>query len=186
MLFKSSLKKLLIYLSLFILSYEQQCISGKNCPIKQGKCNADICECNKGYETLVVESTPTDQHIYCNYKQISQYTPLIMELFLPSIGHFKVGKYYLGLFKLILIITYCILSYYLYHELKVPDLFVYLFVKLGLISIIIPGLRGQDPTIQLLRIIMNFLGIVGTLMHANDILCYFFGVYTDGNGIPFA
>ncbi len=185
MLFKSSLKKLLIYLSLFILSYEQQCISGKNCPIKQGKCNADICECNKGYDTLVVESTPTDQQIYCNYKQISLYTPLIMEFFLPSIGHFKVGNYYLGLIKLSLIIAYCISSYMLYHEIKFPDLFLYLFAKLGIISIIVPGLRGQDLRTQILRITQNVTGVVGTLMYFNDLFCYFFGVYTDGNGIPF-
>ena len=185
MQFKNSLKKMLICLTLFILSYEQQCISGKNCPIKQGKCIADICECNKGYDTLLVESTPTDQQIYCNYKQISQYTPLITEFFLPSIGHFIVGHYYLGLIKLSLIIAYCISTYMLYHELKFPDLFLYLFNKLGIINIIIPGLRGQDTRTQILRIVHNFTGVVGTLMYFNDLFCYYFGVYTDGNGIPF-
>ena len=185
MLFKSSLKKLLIFLSLFILSYEQQCISGKNCPIKQGKCNADICECNKGYETLVIESTPTDQQIYCNYKQISLYTPLIMEFFLPSIGHFKVGKYYLGLFKLFLIITYCILTYKLKHKLEFPEIFLKLFAKLGIINIVKPDLRGEDTRTLILKFFQEVTGIVASLMYFNDLFCYFFGVYTDGNGIPF-
>ena len=45
---KFSLKKLLIYLSLLILSLEQQCIFGKNCPVNQGLCVTDICVCGEG------------------------------------------------------------------------------------------------------------------------------------------
>jgi hypothetical protein len=77
----------IVNISIFIhIEYEPQCISGKNCLIKQSQCIADICEYNKGYKTLSFKSTPIDQQIYCNYKQISQYIPMITEFFLPIVS----------------------------------------------------------------------------------------------------
>ena len=52
--FKLSFKKILIYLSLIILTYEQQCIFGKNCPVNQGLCVSDMCVCSEGYQALLV------------------------------------------------------------------------------------------------------------------------------------
>ena len=55
-LFKLSTKNLLVFLLLFIFSYEQQCISGKNCPVNQGMCVSNKCVCNEGYHTLLDKS----------------------------------------------------------------------------------------------------------------------------------
>ena len=75
LIFKLSINKFIIYLSLIILTYEQQCIFDKNCPVNQGLCVSDICVCSEGYQTLLSQNTPLDQQIYCNYKKISQYKP---------------------------------------------------------------------------------------------------------------
>ena len=115
-LFKLSIKNLLVFLLLFIFSYEQQCILGKNCPVNQGICVSNICVCNEGYHTLLDKSTPANLHIYCNYKKISQYIPIITEIFLPSLGHFLVGNYWLGILKLSLILTYLLSSYCFFRK----------------------------------------------------------------------
>ena len=60
---------------------QPQCVLGKNCPFNQGICVSNFCKCNEGFETLIDETLPADQQIYCNYEQISQYTPIILEIF---------------------------------------------------------------------------------------------------------
>ena len=132
--------KILIYISLFIYTQEQlqqpQCVLGKNCPFNQGICVSNFCKCNEGFETLIDETLPADQQIYCNYEQISQYTPIILEIFLPSMGHFVVGNHWLGLIKFSLLLSFLLSSFSLYDELKVPPLMSYLFDKLGISSIL--------------------------------------------------
>ena len=189
-LFKLSTKNLLVFLLLFIFSYEQQCIFGKNCPVNQGMCVSNICVCNEGYHTLLDESTPVNLHIYCNYKKISQYTPIVTEIFLPSFGHFIVGNYWLGLLKLSLIITYVLSSYYLYEKVDLPALFKQLFEKIGIsifLGIPIGGLRSRQDIRRPLFVKQIFLvsGVLISLMYFVDLFFYKFGVYTDGNGVPF-
>lgn len=139
---KSSFIKLLLYLSLIILSYEQTCVQGQNCPYNQGVCVQNFCSCNKGYHTLVDQSLPVDQQIFCNYKKISQYTPIILEIFLPSFGHFAVGKYWMGLLKLSLLATFLVSSYLLYDDIKMPSLMSALLEKIGIENFL--GIGGED------------------------------------------
>ena len=131
MVSKSYFINLLIFLFLLISTNEQQCILGENCPFNQGICVSDVCNCYPGYHTLIDESAPVGQQISCNYKKFSQYTPIILELFMPSIGHFYVGNYWLGLIKLTLLITFIGSSYYLYNKFKLPELFTALLEKIG-------------------------------------------------------
>ena len=133
---KLFLIKCLIYLSILTLSYEQQCILGKNCPYNQGICVSNICNCLSGYQTLLDPSLPTDQQIFCNYQKISQYTPLILEIFFPSIGHFIVGKYWMGLLKLALLIVFLSSSLYLYQTLKLPSFISSLFQYINIFQIL--------------------------------------------------
>ena len=183
---KFSFKKLLICLSLIILSYQQQCISGKNCPFEQGQCIADKCVCNTGYQTLLVQSTP-DQQIYCNYKQISQYTPIILEIFLPSVGHFTVGNYWLGLIKISLLLAYVISSYIGFGKLEPPELWLTLMKKIGIAGFLgissNENVRGNAS--KIIIITFDISGILISLMYFADLFCYKFGVYTDGYGFPF-
>ena len=187
--FKLSFKKIIIYLSLIILTYEQQCIFEKNCPVNQGLCVSDMCVCSEGYYTLLAENTPIDQQIFCNYKKISQYTPIILEIFLPSLGHFLVGNYWLGIIKLSLLLAYIISSYLLYGKVSMPHLLKVLIEKIGIgIFLGIPEKVRDRPLKTKEKILKTIYCISSTffsLMFFVDLFCYKFGVYTDGNGVPF-
>ena len=81
------------------------CVMGKNCPEGRGICMLkDYCACLRGYKTLIKDQNITDLNsAYCNYEQTSKYIPLILEIFLPSTGHFYVGRYFHALVKFLLI-----------------------------------------------------------------------------------
>ena len=63
------------------------------------------CICTNNYWTLK-NNNPTSPIIYCNYKRISSTLILIAEFFIPSLGHFLAGKYYMGIIKLSLLSFY--------------------------------------------------------------------------------
>ena len=120
----------ILIFSLFNLSFEQ-CVLGGNCPLNQGECVNNACNCLSGFYTLLDPQLPPGQQTYCNYEQINVYAPVILELFLPSVGHFYTGKYFLGIAKLILLFTYLTSSYYLYGKLKMPIYIRFIMEKFG-------------------------------------------------------
>ena len=126
--------KIILISSLLIYSIQQQltCTLGQNCPLNQGMCVGDFCQCLDGFYSLLNPALLPEQQIYCNYEQINVYKPLILEIFLPSIGHFYVGKYWLGLIKLILLITYITCSYLIYGYFGVPRFIITIMRKLGI------------------------------------------------------
>ena len=237
-----------LYLELLIFSNGQQCILGNNCPYNQGICVADTCNCYKGYYSLLDESLPVDQQIYCNYRQISQYTPIILEIILPGFGHLYVGKYWMALIKISLLLSFIFSSYYLYHEFRFPELFTDLFEKIGFSGIIsmekkedgenkeeeeeeednngkvllragpnkskekyivkkqnhVEGNNNtEEPENQqrliqneedenkeekwnkFMKIVFDLSGIFISLLYFMDLFLYKFGVYNDGNDVPF-
>ena len=133
------LKLLVIILYVFPFSFQQQCIQGENCPYNQGICVSNTCQCNQNYHSLIDETLPAEQQIYCNYRKYSQYIPIILELITPSLGHLLVGNYWIGLIKLSLIIIFVSSSFYLYKKIKIPELFVTLFEAIG-----VSGLFGGE------------------------------------------
>lgn len=142
---KSHSLKILLFLSFFLFSYGQapQCVLGKNCPYNQGICETpNFCKCNEGFETLIDETLLPGEQVYCNYEQISQYTPLILEIFLPSIGHFVVGNYWVGIGKFILFISFFLSSFALYEELRVPSLMKYLYDKFEISKVL--NIEGEE------------------------------------------
>ena len=126
--------KIILISSLLIYSLQQQlqCTLGQNCPLNQGMCVGDFCQCLDGFFSLLDPKLLPGQQIYCNYEQINVYRPLIMEIFLPSLGHFYVGKYWLGLIKLILLITYFYCSYQIYGYFGVPRFIITMMKKFGI------------------------------------------------------
>ena len=82
---------LLILIS--IIPIKNICIQGGNCPEGHGVCKADSCICLYNYWSLNTKANPSP-NIYCNYKKINRFIILIIEFFLPSIGHLTAGKYY--------------------------------------------------------------------------------------------
>lgn len=134
----------ILIFSLFNISSEQ-CVLGGNCPLNQGECVNNACNCLSGFYTLLDPQLPPEQQTYCNYEQINVYAPVILELFLPSFGHFYTGKYYLGIAKLILLFTYLTSSYYLYDKLEMPKYIRYIMEKFGPALLSLIGLKiGGD------------------------------------------
>ena len=126
-----SLLKFLLSILLLSLSSEQ-CVLGGNCPYDQGICMADYCKCLDGFYSLLNSSLPPEQQIYCNYEQINVYVPLVLEMCLPSIGHFYVENYWLGALKLFLLISFIATSYLRYGFVGVPTFVLKIMDKLGL------------------------------------------------------
>lgn len=137
--------KIILILTLFAFSSQQQCILGQNCPIDQGVCVGDYCKCLNGFYSLLDPTLLPGQQIYCNYEQINVYKPLIMEIFLPSVGHFYAGKYILGTIKLILFILFCACSLILNGFIGVPKFIIDIMDKFGisLRNFVPDGLLGE-------------------------------------------
>ena len=102
MLGKIKLFSLFLILDFEIGNVSSICIPGDNCPYYQGVCNMDKCECLPGYKTFITQDTTNI--VNCNYKQTSKWVPFLLELFLPSIGLFYLGRYFHAFLKLALFI----------------------------------------------------------------------------------
>ena len=136
--------KIILYLLLFNISLEQ-CVLGGNCPFNQGECVADTCNCLSGFYSLLDPQLPPAQQTYCNYEQINVYAPIILEVFMPSFGHFYVGNYSLGIFKLGLLVIYICSSVYLYKKVKMPYYMRYVIEKYGPAILALIGLKlGEE------------------------------------------
>ena len=139
--------KIILILSLFTFSLQQyQCVLGKNCPLNQGMCIGDFCKCLDGFYSLLDPNLFADQQIYCNYEQINVYIPLLLEMFLPSIGHFYAGKYWIGSLKLLLLIMHISTSLILFGYIGVPKFVIFIIEKFGisLKSFFPEGLLGEN------------------------------------------
>lgn len=126
-----SLLQFLLSILLLSLSSEQ-CVLGGNCPYDQGICMGGYCKCLDGFYSLLNSSLLPEQQIYCNYEQINVYVPLILEMCLPSIGHFYVENYWLGALKLLLLISFITTSYLKFGFIGVPTFVLKIMDKLEL------------------------------------------------------
>ena len=169
--------KLYLLLPLISLVISQQCTAGTNCPLNQGFCSGGTCQCLEGYRTFYDKSLPMEQQVYCNYKQINHFIPLVLEFcFLGGLGHFYVGKYILGFVKLFLEVSAIGTCFYLYIEFRVPD------------NRIIPDdvsrSAGGLTTEQIMQHLFNFTFHPFWILYLFDLYMYFTKAYKDGNNIP--
>ena len=164
--------KLIIYSIFFLTSLNfvlTICVVGQNCPNGKGYCNNNQCVCYAEFYSLNFKTTK-NENIFCEYRKMSRFGPLILEFFLPTMGHLYAGKISFFIAKLIII------------------LFPTICYKCGLSNI-----RQNPNSIQ--REISNITWIFLILMiasiiilpffHIIDLICYLFGFYYDGNGVPF-
>ncbi len=119
--FKLYLFNILLLVSLITFSNEI-CVLGGNCPLDQGMCVGEYCKCLDGFYSLLKPGSLPDQQIYCNYEQINVYIPLIMELLIPSSGHFYAGKYYLGSIKLFLMVFFLVACFAYKRSIVIPEI----------------------------------------------------------------
>ena len=125
-----------------------------------------------------IKSTPANLHIYCNQE-------IVTEIFLPSLGHFIVGNYWLGIFRLSLILTYLLSSYILYKKVVLPPLFTKLIRYIGFYIEDRMRCRRETQIILCIWKIFSISSTLASLMYFVDLIFYKFGIYTDGNGVPF-
>ena len=107
-----------IFLSLFSSLISTDCIKNQNCLEDRGECINNICECYDEYWTLEPTEENKLQNIFCNYSKRSRFLPLILEFFIPGLGHIFMKKYFLGIFKIFLIISLTILFYTGFNSYK--------------------------------------------------------------------
>ena len=178
---------ILIILSLFSFILSQQCILGKNCPYNQGICAGNTCECLDGYKNFFDPKLSQAEQIFCNYKQKQHFIALVLELVLPSFGHFYVGKYWFGLLKLFLCVSAVSTSIYLYKEMKIPT-----YVEAIGKAILNKILERKDFTENkdgfslrdIAQLLFNITFHPFWILYLIDIYMYFTKTYYDGNGMP--
>ena len=87
------------------------CIPNENCLKERGECIDNICECYDEFWTLKPNKENKLPDMFCNYEKRSRFLPLILEFFLPGLGHIIMKKYILGIIKLVL----CFSSTFLFY-----------------------------------------------------------------------
>jgi hypothetical protein len=91
--------------------YIINCIPNQNCLKERGECIDNICVCYNEFWTLKPNKENNLPNIFCNYEKRSRFLPLILEFFLPGIGHLVMKKYILGIIKIILWVTMTLFFY---------------------------------------------------------------------------
>ena len=179
--------KIFFLIPLFSLVISQQCMAGQNCPLNQGICTGETCQCLEGYKTVLDKALPLEKQTYCNYQQVNHYVPLVLE-FCPAIGlgHFYAGKYIQGLIKLFLGITWLSAMIYLHKEFQIPD-FVQTCIKTMTNKILGEELKNTGDGFTKVEIAQNlflFTFYPFWILYIADIYMYITKSYKDGNGIP--
>ena len=177
--------KIFIIIPLFSFILSQECIMGKNCPFNQGLCNGGKCECFDGYRTYFDPKLALTEQIYCNYKQRHHLIALVLEAFIPSTGHFYTAHYYLGLIKLLLLLSAVGSSLYLYHEIRMPSYIETL--KKAILNNILEGIfkspRGGISLKEIAQGLFNITFHPFWIFYAVDVYMYYTKTYYDGYGI---
>ena len=143
-----------------VRSHASKACNYRNCPPNQGVCYEGECICAYGFTTLDIEEEPLK---YCNYKQKSRMTAFFLEFFFPiGLGHIYAAKYLLAL------------------------------IKFSLFFLFFCGVCGEICCMNLNMDKLMFCSAFTLLadmcfwltFQLVDLICYAFGFYKDGNGVP--
>ena len=195
----------MIFILIFsLISYTNNiCIEGQNCPFGQGFCLTNKCQCFNEYWSVINEAEQTSP-IYCNYKKYNRFYILIIEFFLPCIGHLIAGKYYFFIIKFLLLfcpIIYFVIGFFFYRkdddgdynkninnwEPSREDILQNNNDENSLDEALHKANREYKDVNKLSQIplMLSFFCLIAFLfMHLIDLICYSFGVYYDGKGAP--
>ena len=175
---------LIVSLLFSFIATQQQCILGQNCPYNQGICVEGKCQCQDGFKNYFDPKLTQEQQIYCNYKQKDHYTALLLEFFLPGIGHIYAYKYWFGAIKIILLLSFVCSSYYIYHQIRVPSFI--LALKASILNKIKENLSNNRniTLLDIAQFIFNISFYPFWIFWVFDLYMYFTKTYYDGYGIP--
>ena len=194
-------------LILCFYSINNACIPGKNCPKGQGFCQKNKCICINYFWTLK-NSQSKSPTVFCNYERLNRYKLLIFEFFVPSLGHFLAGKYYIAFVKLSLLIIpilSCITGFCFYYK---SDSYQNSRGKKNVINNeeeqpleikrqnsqnsqnsgnLYEANREDKPAewFTYLPVIVTFVCLtILIIIHIVDMICYGIAYYKDGYGVP--
>ena len=146
------------------------CIPNENCPKENGECIKNECICFEEFYSLKNKINPKKENIFCEYRKMSRFGPLILEFFLPTIGHLYAGK----------------------MNLFFAKLFFIFFPLIGYFCGLTDNKPNPDGTPKIistcnwiLLILLISSSVILPFFHIIDLICYSFGIYRDGNGVPF-
>ena len=146
------------------------CTPKMNCPLGNGQCINNICKCFDEFYSFNNKLNPKNETIFCEYRKMSRFGPLILEFFLPTVGHFYAGK--LNLFF--------------------ARLFFIIFPLIGHCCGLTENRQNPDGSAKalstcnwILLILLIISAVILPFFHIIDLICYSFGIYRDGNGVPF-
>ena len=193
---------------LCVYSINSACIPGKNCLKGQGFCQKNKCICINYFWTLANIQSKKQPFVYCDYERLNRYKLLVLEFFVPSLGHFLAGKYYLAFLKLsLLIIPFlsCIIGFCFYYksdsyqnsrgkknditneEEQPLEINRQNSINSGNSGNLHEANKEEKPTewFTYLPVIVTFICLtILIIIHIIDMICYGFAYYNDGNGVP--
>ena len=107
----------IIFLSVFKI-FLFNCIPNQNCLTERGECIDNQCICYEEFWTLKPNNENKLPNIFCNYEKRSRFFPLILEFFLPGVGHIIMKKYILACIKigLLVIVFICFYTGFINHK----------------------------------------------------------------------
>ena len=200
------LNVLIILLCLYLTN--SACIPGKNCPKGQGYCLKNKCICINYFWTLANIQPINRPIVYCHYERFNRYKLLVFEFFVPSLGHFLAGKYYLAFLKLSLLIIpilSCITGFCFYYksdsyqnsrgkknditneEEQPLEINRQNSLNSGNSGNLHEANKEEKPTewFTYFPVIVTFVCLtILIIMHIVDMICYGLAYYYDGNGVP--
>ena len=146
----------------YFLANSTESCTNNNCPPFQGICYENTCHCNQGFETLIENNNAPI--IYCNYKLKSKFVAFFLELFFPfGAGHLYAENTLLAMIKFVsfsmILCTCC-----------------------GVLFSI--ALEDKNCGVKCFGLLFLLMIVFWALFEAIDLVCYAFGIYRDGNGLP--
>jgi len=170
---KQILFSIYFFTTLALITKQSTICNEKNCPSPNGKCIHNKCICNYGYQTFNLKEKDKK---YCLYQQVTRWLPLILEIFLPSVGHFIIGKTYIAVFKLTLVIIplFCMcIGFNMTQPASENAL-----NQSG-------NIEREKPMCELIIFGFSLFSLILLLiMQIIDIILFLIPYYKDGNGIP--
>ncbi len=146
----------------YFLANTTETCTNNNCPPFQGICYENQCRCNQGYATLI--DNPIEPVIYCNYKLKSKFVAFFLELFFPfGAGHLYAENTLLAMIKFVsfsmIVCTCC-----------------------GVLFSI--ALEDKNCGVKCFGLLFLLMIVFWALFETIDLVCYAFGIYKDGKGLP--
>lgn len=179
------------FFNLLIASYTTStliiCNPEVNCPPSNGKCNNNKCECYKKFWTLKEEQQQYEMK-FCSYIRKSKKIAFLLELLLPSTGHFYTKKNFQGIIKLIITVTMLSLCIYCYLFKNKSDENSDEVINEELTFVDKNGdekkNNGNNFYGKYLKYFAYGFFTVFLIMEVIDVFCFKLGKYTDGKGVP--